>query len=279
MKICVATILSIALLLGNSVKLRASVTGPVPSDGDGHASQVCQQCCQGPAAIPGIPGLPGPVGPIGPYGQPGSKGDKGELGHKGEIGQIGPVGERGAAGNNGSKGDGGIGLPGKVGPRGTPGLVGATGKSGVKGQKGEPGESPADSNLRVAFTVVRTSSSVTSSSHDTRLPFQQTTTLLSGTTFDLETGTFTCSVPGTYAFTFSVCKYHSTSDLWVHLRENSDWVVTAHGDHASDNDQLSGSAVLVLQRGDTVYLTMQGKAWSHPTFRSASFSGFLLYPE
>ncbi|XP_038077268.1 complement C1q subcomponent subunit B-like [Patiria miniata] len=276
MKICVAIILSIALFLGNFVKLRASVTGPVPSDGDGPASQVCQQCCQGPAAIPGIPGLPGPMGQMGPYGQPGSKGDVGEPGQKGELGQIGPVGEQGASGN---PGDDGIGFPGKIGPRGPPGLLGATGQTGVKGQKGEPGETPDDSNQRVAFTVVRTSD-FTSSRSDTRLPFQETETLLPGTSFNLDTGTFTCSVLGTYVFTFSVRKYSSSNFIDVSLRKNNDKVVviTSH-DESDQRGQLSGSAVLILQQGDTVYITIYGRVWSHHTEHFTSFSGFLLYLE
>ncbi|XP_038044165.1 collagen alpha-1(X) chain-like [Patiria miniata] len=272
---CMATIISIALLLGNSVKLRASVTGPVPSDGDGPACQVCQQCCQGPAAIPGIPGLPGPVGPMGPYGQPGSKG---VAGQQGEIGPIGPMGERGAPGNTGSKGDDGIGLPGKIGPRGVPGIVGRIGETGVKGQKGEPGERPDDSNQRVAFTVVRVSSSVTSTSRDTRLPFQETETLLPGTSFDLETGTFTCRVPGTYVFTFSVLQYTSSTILYIHLKKNNDWVVTGYSGDSASQEQVSGSAVLVLHREDTVYLTIHGQAGSG-SYHHTSFSGFLLYPE
>ncbi|XP_038076337.1 collagen alpha-1(X) chain-like [Patiria miniata] len=275
MKICVATALSFALLLGNSVKLRASVTGPVPSDGDGPASQVCQQCCQGPAAIPGIPGLPGPVGPIGPYGQPGSKG---AAGQQGEIGPIGPMGERGAPGNTGSKGDDGIGLPGKIGPRGLPGFVGGTGETGVKGQKGEPGETPDDSNKRVAFTVVRTSDSDVSTSSDTPLPFQQTETLLPGTSFDLETGTFTCGVPGTYVFAFSVLKYSNSGGLHIHLVKNDYKVITTYGE-SNQRGQLSGSAVMVLQRGDTVYLTITGRARSDSTYHLTSFSGFLLFSE
>ncbi|XP_038076201.1 complement C1q subcomponent subunit B-like [Patiria miniata] len=275
MNICVATILSIALLLGNSVKLRASVIGPVPSDGDGPASQVCQQCCQGPAAIPGIPGLPGPVGPMGPYGQPGSKGDAGQ---QGEIGPIGSMGERGAPGNTGSKGDNGIGLPGKIGPRGLPGFIGGTGKTGVKGQKGEPGETPDDSNQRVAFTVVRTSNSDTSTSNDYRLPFQQAETILPGTSFDLETGTFNCSVPGTYVFTFSVLKYSNSGSLYIYLVKNDYKVITTHGT-SNQLGQLSGSAVMVLQRGDTVYLNMYGRAQSSSTYHYTSFSGFLLFSE
>ncbi|XP_038076688.1 collagen alpha-1(X) chain-like [Patiria miniata] len=279
MKICAANILSIALLLSNSVKLQASdYTGPVPSDGDGPASQLCQQCCQGPVAIPGIPGLPGPAGPMGPYGLSGSKGSAGQQGHKGEIGPIGPMGERGAPGNTGSKGDDGIGLPGKIGPRGPPGLVGAAGQAGVKGQKGEPGETPDDSSQRVAFTVVRTSSSDDSTSHDTLLPFQQTKTLLPGTRFDLETGTFTCSVPGTYVFTFSVLKFSLSGSLYIHLVKNNSKVISTHGT-SGQLGQLSGSAVMILRRGDSVYVTMYGRAHSESTRHYTSFSGFLLYPE
>ncbi|XP_038063233.1 complement C1q subcomponent subunit B-like [Patiria miniata] len=266
MKIFVATVLSIALLLGNSVNLRASVTGPVASDGDGPASQACPMCCQGPAAIPGIPGLPGSLG------QPGSKG---EPGQKGDIGQSGPMGERGAAG---PQGDEGIGQPGKIGPRGVPGVVGPTGETGIKGQKGEPGEAPDDSNQRVAFTVVRTSASDTSTSLDTRLPFQATETLLPGTSFDLETGTFTCGVPGTYVFMFSVNNYPSSSYLYVHLRKNGVAVVSGGSSDSSQYEQMSGSAVVVLQRGDTMYLTMYGRAYSDSDHKT-SFSGFLLYPE
>ncbi|XP_038077240.1 complement C1q tumor necrosis factor-related protein 3-like, partial [Patiria miniata] len=170
-----------------------------PSDGDGPASQVCQQCCQGPAAIPGIPGL----------------------------------------------------------------------------QKGQPGETPDDSNQRVAFTVVRTSHSDTSTSHHTRLPFQQAETLLPGTSFDLETGTFTCSVPGIYVFTFSVLKYSNSDVLYIHLVKNNSKVISTYC-HSNQRGQLSGSAVLVLQRGDTVYLTMYGRVRSFSTEHYTSFSGFLL---
>ncbi|XP_038048689.1 adiponectin-like [Patiria miniata] len=161
-----------------------------------------------------------------------------------------------------------------MGPRG---LIGPTGETGVKGQKGEPGETPDDSNQRVAFTVVRLSTSDASTSHYTRLPFQATETLLPGTSFDLETGTFTCGVPGTYVFMFSVCKY-SSNYLRVYLRKNGDAVVSGQSTDSSHYEQVSGSAVVVLQRGDTMHLTMYGRAYSDSDHKT-SFSGFLLYPE
>ncbi|XP_022103482.1 collagen alpha-1(X) chain-like [Acanthaster planci] len=277
MSVCFGIILSIAILLGNSFKLRAAITGPAPSDGDGPGSQACPMCCQqGPAGTPGIPGLPGSQGLYGPAG---SKGDAGEPGLKGEMGPIGAVGERGAPGTPGSKGDDGMSLPGKIGPRGPPGLVGPTGESGVKGQKGEPGEIPENSNQRAAFTV-KTRSSTPSDAptgHTYRLPFQETETLLPGTSFDLETGTFTCNTPGTYVFMFSVCSV-SSSGVTIHLWKNSNVVVTGASSDSSHHEQVSGSAVVVLQQGDSVYLTMHGRAHSSDNSHT-SFSGFLLFAE
>ncbi|XP_038077201.1 complement C1q and tumor necrosis factor-related protein 9-like [Patiria miniata] len=180
MKICVATVFSIALLLGNSVNLRASITGPVPSDGDGPVTQECHKSCQQPVVLGTI--LQGP------------KGDAGEPGQKGDTGHKG--------------------------------LVGPTGKNGVKGQKGEPGESPDD--RRVAFTV-------------------ETKTLLPGTNFDLETGTFTCSVPGTYVFTFSVSKYTPSSNLAVHLRKNGAIFVSG-----GSNESSNGEQVITVAQSDRV---------------------------
>ncbi|XP_022110011.1 collagen alpha-1(X) chain-like [Acanthaster planci] len=269
MHLCFAITLSFVILLGNFIKLQATITGPAPSSGDGPGSQVCQMCYQGPAGTPGIPGLPGNQGQFGPAG---AKGDAGVKGQKGEIGPIGAVG------NPGPKGDDRIGLPGKVGPRGPPGSVGSTGEAGVKGQKGESGKTRDNSAHRVAFTVIRTSHSDTSSSHNTRLPFQQAETLLQGTNFDLARGTFTCNVPGTYMFTFSVGKYPSTS-LYVHFWKNDAKVVSGASSDRNPYEQVSGSAVLVLQRQDSVYLTMYGRVRGESTHRYTSFSGFLLYPE
>ncbi|XP_038077205.1 complement C1q tumor necrosis factor-related protein 3-like [Patiria miniata] len=269
MKICLATICSIALLLDNSVKVRASVTGPVPLDDDCPRCEECQMCFHGSSGIPGIPGMPG---------YPGSRGNAGQ---KGEIGPIGPKSDQGPAGNPGPKGDDGLGLPGAKGPKGAPGLVGTAGQTGAKGQKGEPGETPDDSNKRVAFTVVKLSD-FTSSSRETRLPFEGIETLLPGTTFDLDTGTFTCNVPGTYVFMFSVLKYFSSSSIFVFLRKNNNnsSVVAAYSNDSNpiDPEQVSGSAVLVLQGGDTVYLTMAGKAHGDSDHET-SFSGFLLFAE
>ncbi|XP_038045380.1 complement C1q tumor necrosis factor-related protein 2-like [Patiria miniata] len=289
MKIGVATVIAVALFLGNSVELRAAVTtGPIPSDGDGPATEACQTSCQGTAAIVGMlqglkgdAGRPGEKGDIGPYGP---LGERGAPGVRGQMGNSGPPGSKGDAGESGQRGEiGPIGLKGDTGPKGDdaiglPGLVGATGRTGVKGQKGEPGETPENSNQRVAFTAVRTSNAFTSTSHNTRLPFEEFETLLPGTNFDLENGTFTCGVPGTYVFTFSVLKNGPSSVMYVFLVKNGTFVVSGLSNDGNHYEQVSGSAVLVLQRGDTVYLTMNGgPVYSEPVAHYTSFSGFLLY--
>ncbi|XP_022110950.1 complement C1q subcomponent subunit B-like [Acanthaster planci] len=193
--------------------------------------------CQGPAWTPEILGLPGQYGPAGA---------KGDAGVKGEKGETGPIG---AVRNPSPKGDEGMGHPGKVGPRGPPSLVGAIGKAGVKGAKGKPGETSDGSAHKVAFTVTRPGHSDLSTGHDTRLPFHQAETLLPGTSFELATGIFTCNVPDTYVYTFSVCKAYSSS-LLVHLKRNDDRVVSGRRTDSASYEQVSGSAVLVLQRGD-----------------------------
>ncbi|XP_022094940.1 collagen alpha-1(X) chain-like [Acanthaster planci] len=269
MQICFLIVTSIAILLANSIKLRATTTRPAFADGHGPGSQVCPMCCQGPAGTPGIPGLPGNQGQYGPAGL---KGNAGVKGQKGEIGPTAPVG------NPGPKGDDGIGLPGKVGPRGPPGLVGAIGESGVKGEKGDAGETSKNSAQRRAFTVRRITDSDTSTSHTTHLPFDEVETLLPGTSFNLATGTFTCNMPGTYVFTFSVNKEPSFH-LWVHLRKNNDAVISGGSNDSGSYEQVSGSAVLDLQQGDSVYLTMSGRANSGSPYHYTSFSGFLLYSE
>ncbi|XP_022105862.1 uncharacterized protein LOC110987437 [Acanthaster planci] len=273
MQMCLTTILSFAILLGNSIKLQAHITGPVPTDSDGPVSQLCPVCCQqGPAGTPGIPGLPGSPGLYGPSG---SKGDAGEPGKKGEIGPVGPMGQQGIPGKIGPKGDNGMGLPGETGRRGLPGFVGPTGEAGVKGQKGEPGEAPNDTAYRVAFTARRMTDSDTSTSYGTRLAFEETGLLLEGTSFDLATGTFTCNVPGIYMFMFSLCKDRSVDELDVQLRKNGDPIISGASINQSNHDQVSGSTVVVLEQGDTVYLTMYGRVHSNRG-NYVTFSGFLL---
>ncbi|XP_022099679.1 complement C1q tumor necrosis factor-related protein 3-like [Acanthaster planci] len=186
-----------------------------------------------------------------------------------------PAGLPGIPGLPGSPGGcGPRGPRGDAGPVGQPGLGGLPGEAGIKGQKGEAGESPDASTHRVAFTVRRTTSSDISTSDNTRLAFEEAETLLPGTSFDLATGTFACDVPGTYAFMFYVLTNSDSSFIDVHLRKNDEWIVSSY---SPTDGQASGGALLGLQSGDTVYLTMRGRAWSESVQHYTSFSGFLLF--
>ena len=155
-------------------------------------------------------------------------------------------------------------------------MIGLPGGAGVKGQKGEPGDSPDISAHRIAFSVRRTTASTSSSSDDTPLAFEEVETMLPGTNFNLATGEFTCAVPGTYVFMFSLLKYSYNGHVDLHLRRNSEWVASSF---TPTDGQISGSALLVLQMGDTVYLTMRGKVWSESVQHYTTFSGFLLFAD
>ncbi|XP_038077257.1 complement C1q subcomponent subunit C-like [Patiria miniata] len=150
-----------------------------------------------------------------------------------------------------------MGPYGQPGSKGEPGHEGEIGPIGPMSERGTPGN-PGNDGIG--------------------LPGKHTATLLPGTSFDLETGTFTCSVSGTYVFMFSMNKYPSSSYLYVQLRKNDDVVVSGYSTASNHHEPMSRSAVLVLQQGDTVYLTMHGRVGGYSS-HDTSFSGFLLYPE
>ena len=74
---------------------------------------------------------------------------------------------------------------------------------------------------------------------------------------------------------FSVTKFGGGT-FFVHLVKNNDRIVSGYS--ADDKESVSGSTILYLQPGDTVYLTMKGRIIQSPYFLN-SFSGFLLYED
>ena len=220
---------------------------------------------KGDQGLPGV-GLPGKMGPRGPVGQSGRYGLRGEPGADGLPGQDGLRGETGEPGTGikGDKGDTGLGRQG---------LPGEPGMSGSKGEKGDSGHS-----RKSAFTAVKTSSQ-TGNGGDV-VSFQETPTNINGH-FSLATNKFTCQVPGTYFFTFSM-GIHQPGDLNIMLVKNGHLIVSAHtrtGGFDSDFDQTSSSAVLNLEMGDQVWLKfVRDGNTIYSTFnRHSTFSGFLLY--
>ncbi|XP_071805023.1 uncharacterized protein [Asterias amurensis] len=236
----------------------------------------CNSCCQGPAGIPGIPGSNGNHGQglVGPRGDAGSPGEVGQPGVKGDKGSNGLVGEPGAKGEHGLKGEQGVGLPGKQGPQGLPGMIGLKGERGEPGPAGQTGEAGECSTRRSAFTAVRNTAFNPPSAYDP-LPFQELLFSEEGTDFNLNNGTFTCTLPGVYVLMFSVNKSSSGPYLYVNLGKNGNTIVTGSV-YAAGYHQVSNSAVIPLHYGDQVHLAVNGQVYSNSNHRP-SFTGFLLY--
>ena len=244
----------------------------------------CNTCCQGMAGIPGVPGAAGIPGPSGHNGLPGRDGMKGEIGQpgvsvKGQKGDTG-FGQRGLPGPEGPSGQRGPpglqGLPGKTGPRGQ----GSTGQPGLTGQKGDKGDSGR--TRKSAFTAVKTGSQ-TGNIGDV-VTFDEFPTNINNE-FNPSINKFTCVVPGTYFFTYSIgIAGQGTQEPVIALKKNNDYVVGAHSRTGSavagDYDHSSNSAILNLMEGDQVWLGFEwknGLSIHSNRHKFTTFSGFLLY--
>ncbi|XP_036684935.1 complement C1q subcomponent subunit B [Balaenoptera musculus] len=228
-----------------------------------HASRA-QSGCTGPPAIPGIPGIPGKPGSDGKPGTPGIKGEKGLPGLAGDHGELGEKGDPGFPG-----------IPGKVGPKGPVGPKGAPGPPGVHGPKGESGDYKA--TQKIAFSATRTINSPLRRDQVIRFDHMITNT---NNNYEYRNGKFTCRVPGLYYFT-----YHASSrgNLCVNLmrgREQTQKVLT-FCDYVYNTFQVTtGSVVLKLELGETVFLQATDKnALVGIDGANSIFTGFLLFPD
>ncbi|XP_071805231.1 cerebellin-1-like [Asterias amurensis] len=237
----------------------------------------CNSCCQGPAGIPGIPGSNGNHGQglVGPRGDAGSPGEVGQPGVKGDKGSDGLGGEPGAKGELGLKGEQGVGQPGKQGPQGLPGMNGLKGERGEPGPAEQTGEAGECSTRRSAFTAVRNTAFSPTSIWDP-LPFEELLFSEEGIDFNLNNGTFTCTLPGVYVLMFSVNKLPSRPYLYVKLMKNGGNIIVIGGARDAGHHQVSNSAVIPLLYGDQVHLAVQGHVHSYSSHYT-SFTGFLLY--
>ncbi|XP_071805758.1 uncharacterized protein [Asterias amurensis] len=226
---------------------------------------------QGPLGLPGMNGLNGERGEPGPAGQ---TGEAGEPGGNGDIGSDGLVGAPGAKGDHGLKGEQGVGQQGRKGLRGLSGMNGLKGERGEPGPAGQTGEAGECSTRRSAFTAVR-NTAISPPSYYDPLPFDELLFSEERTDFNLNSGTFTCNVPGVYVLMFSVYKSSSEPSLWVKLMKNGNIIVKG-GVRDYDYHQVSSSAVIPLHRGDQVHLAVHGSVYSDGNHH-ASFTGFLLY--
>uniref|UniRef100_A0A8C3JE78 Complement C1q subcomponent subunit A n=1 Tax=Calidris pygmaea TaxID=425635 RepID=A0A8C3JE78_9CHAR len=216
--------------------------------------------CWAPAGKDGFPGIPGLDG------RPGQKGDVGEPGKSAlRTGIRGPKGDAGEMGPPG--------IPGKQGyhgPHGPPGLPGKPGPKGDKGKAGNILEQP-----RPAFSASRRSPPSTGRT----VVFDNIITN-EDSSYNAQTGEFTCRVPGLYYFAYQVV---SSGDLCLSITKNREHVVSFCDYNRHKLLQVnSGSSVLSLAVGDRVSVSTdpaRGSMIYSGSEADSVFSGFMLFPQ
>ncbi|NXS54538.1 C1QA protein, partial [Brachypteracias leptosomus] len=216
--------------------------------------------CRAPDGRDGFPGVPGLDG------RPGQKGDVGEPGKSAP--RMGIKGFKGDAGEPGLPG-----TPGSMGPPGLPGVSGPPGPQGEKGVKGPAGnmqkqprpafsaslESPPSKGRTVVFSNIITNEE---------------------SSYNPQTGQFTCRIPGIYYFAYQVV---SSGDLCLSITKNSESVVSFCDHNSRKLPQVnSGSSVLSLAVGDQVSVSTdpdKGSMIYSSSEADSVFSGFMLFPQ
>ncbi|XP_061432985.1 C1q-related factor-like [Lethenteron reissneri] len=200
-----------------------------------------------------------------------SQGHKGELGRLGRPGPRGPPGEPGppgARGPQGEKGDAGRpGIPGHA-------LGGAGSSQGAGGAVSVPTYYSAP---KIAFYAGLRNP------HEGYevLHFDDVVTNL-GNHYDPGSGKFTCSISGTYFFTYHVLmRGGDGTSMWADLCKNGQVRASSIAQDADQNyDYASNSVILHLDAGDEVYVKLDGgKAHGGNTNKYSTFSGFIIYAD
>ncbi|XP_076028104.1 complement C1q subcomponent subunit C-like [Genypterus blacodes] len=232
----------------------------------------CDVNCRGTDGQPGVPGHPGREGLAG------VKGEKGEpaLLPRGPVDDVAVMWLKGNMGNQGAQGPTGPkGFHGEVGTPGPPGLTGQPGPERMGIGQGHESSQQTQS----AFSVIRTSN--TYPAFNQVVTFQSAIVNKPSQDFNIQTGYFTCRVPGVYYFVF-----HSVSKVSMCLQIASDALQEKLGfckDKSSQFDQvLSGGVVLQLVAGQKVWLEsfkdQQAASVTRDTAdKQIIFNGFLLF--
>ncbi|XP_051536298.1 complement C1q subcomponent subunit A [Myxocyprinus asiaticus] len=229
----------------------------------------CQEFCRVQDGKDGLEGIPGRDG------MPGPKGEKGKPALQVELNKIALDEFKGEMGSQGPQGE--------VGPKGYLGLQGPPGPPGPKGPRGtSAGFGTANISQKPAFSVLRNKLSYPL--HGQPVTFDMQLSNVNGN-FHLETGYFTCKVPGVYYFVF-----HSMSEgrLCLRLKSNSKSPVSlsfCDFNLRSVSQVVSGGAILKLAQNERVWIepfkadNTDGNKMSKSSGQvSAVFNGFLIYP-
>ncbi|XP_038241654.2 C1q-related factor [Dermochelys coriacea] len=181
------------------------------------------------------------------------------------------------------------GRPGKPGEPGPPGAMGPPGEKGERGKPGPPGQpGPAGGSGAFSTATYSTAPRVAfyaglKNPHEGYeiLKFDDVVTNL-GNSYEAATGKFTCSVPGTYFFTYHVLmRGGDGTSMWADLCKNGQVRASAIAQDADQNyDYASNSVILHLDPGDEVFIKLDGgKAHGGNNNKYSTFSGFIIYSD
>ena len=102
-----------------------------------------------------------------------------------------------------------------------------------------------------------------------------------GGDFNMTSGTFTCSLAGTYPFILNLYKAKGVTSARCELRKNGQltiWLDARPPTGAADNYQEATNSVIAhMSKGDEVYITCDTPVTNLDPM--TSFMGFLLYPD
>ncbi|XP_070560591.1 complement C1q tumor necrosis factor-related protein 6-like [Ptychodera flava] len=193
----------------------------------------------------------------------------------GPQGSPGKQGVRGFRGEQGPKGD-----PGEPGPRGFPGAVVVRDSPEVLALRTNP-DVTVPTDKRVAFSVTR-QEQLSGGYTENNITYNDELVRYNAN-IDLETGTFTCHIPGIYQFTFTFSTYPDKK-LYIKLKHNNAAKVGIYMSPEAGQMTQSQTALLHLKQRDTVRLVLA--AGTHYAIRDSgfylslnTFNGHLIYPD
>ncbi|KAI9528773.1 hypothetical protein NQZ68_017372 [Dissostichus eleginoides] len=164
------------------------------------------------------------------------------------------------------------------------GVDGEAGPAGPAGAPGAPGEMMYEKGMGMGEIMVKSPMSAFTASLITPYPasgspikFDQIV-YNAENHYDPESGIFTCTVPGVYYFSYNI--HVNGAHALVGLYKNGQPVMFSYDEYNKGFlDQMSGSAVLLLDQQDTVFLQIPDEE-ANGVFAAdnvhCSFSGFLI---